>query len=153
MRKTILAVLAAHVLTAGAVSPPRVVAAARLVRVKVDEANLRSGPSTAAETLRPAYENEPLQVLSRRGQWLRVSDFQGTPAWIYAPLTDSRPAVVVEADVANLRAGPGRGHEVLYTAERWTTFLVLTQRGSWIRVRHADGPEGWIHGTLLWGDP
>jgi SH3-like domain-containing protein len=81
-----------------------------------------------------------------------VSDFQGDRAWIYAPLTDSRPAVVVEADVANVRAGPGRRHEVLYTAERWTTFLVLNQRGGWVRVRHTNGAEGWIHETLLWGD-
>jgi SH3-like domain-containing protein len=152
MRMTMLAVCAAHVLVGGFVPLPLAIAAPDLVRVKVDEANLRNGPSTAAETLREAYENEPLQIVGRRGQWLHVSDFQGDRAWIYAPLTDSRPAVVVEADVANVRAGPGRRHEVLYTAERWTTFLVLNQRGGWVRVRHTNGAEGWIHETLLWGD-
>jgi SH3-like domain-containing protein len=147
-----LAVCATHVLMGGFALASPAIAGPDLVRVKVDEANLRSGPSTATETLREAYENEPFQVLGRQGHWLHVSDFQGEQAWIYAPLTDSRPAVVVEADVANVRAGPGRSHEVLYTAERWTTFLVLNQRRGWVRVRHADGAEGWIHETLLWGD-
>jgi len=150
MKMTML--VAIHVLIGVFVPFSPATAATDLVRVKVDEANLRSGPTTTTETLRRAYENEPLQVLGRRGQWLHVNDFQGERAWIYAPLTDDRPAVVVDAAVANMRAGPGRSHEVLYTAKRATTFLVLEERGGWVRVQHADGAEGWVHEMLLWGD-
>jgi len=27
---------------------------------------------------------------------------------------------------------------------------VLTRKGNWIQVRHADGDKGWIHKSLVW---
>jgi len=29
-------------------------------------------------------------------------------------------------------------------------FKVLTRKGNWIQVRHADGDKGWIHKSLVW---
>lgn len=126
--------------------------AERFVRVKVDTANLRMGPSLSAEPVRYAYENEPLQVVVRQGEWLQVRDFEGDSAWIYGPLTDGRPAVVVTRPLINVRARPGTDHPVVFTAERAVNLLVLDRTGRWLHVRHEVG-HGWVHDSLVWGDP
>jgi SH3-like domain-containing protein len=122
------------------------------VRVKVDTANLRTGPSLEADSVRYAFENEPLRVVARQGEWLRVRDFEGHSAWIYASLTDRRPAVVVTRGIANVRARPGTSHPVVFTAERAVNLLVLDRTGRWLHVRHEVG-EGWVHDSLVWGVP
>jgi SH3-like domain-containing protein len=126
--------------------------AQRFVRVKVDVANLRARPSPTAEQIRSAHENEPLHVVGRQGRWLEVRDVAGEAAWIYAPLTDGRPAVVVVRDVVNVRERPGTGHPIAFTAERGVNLLVLERAGRWLHVQHDVG-EGWLHDSLVWGSP
>lgn len=124
--------------------------AARFVRVKVDVANLRARPSPASERVRSAFQNEPLHVVGRQGQWFQVRDVAGEAGWIYAPLTDDRQAVVVVRDVVNVREQPGAGHPVVFTAERGVSLLVLEHAGRWLRVEHEVG-VGWLHDSLVWG--
>jgi SH3-like domain-containing protein len=120
--------------------------------VKVDVANLRARPSATAERVRSAHENEPLHVVGQRGQWLEVRDIAGEAAWVYAPLTDGRPAVVVVRDVVNVRERPGTEHPIAFTAERGVNLLVLERAGRWLHVQHDVG-EGWLHDSLVWGLP
>jgi SH3-like domain-containing protein len=127
-------------------------ASAQFVRVKVDRANLREDPVLSATPLRYAYENEPLRVVGHDGEWLHVQDYEGDSAWIYAPLTDRRPAVVVVRSLVNVRAQPGTDHPVAFTAERGVNLLVLERRGPWLRVEHEVG-RGWVHDSLVWGGP
>lgn len=140
-------------LGAAAVPAPEVDAGPqRFVRVKVDVANLRARPSPTADLIRSAYENEPFHVVGRREQWLAVRDVAGNAAWIYAPLTDRRPAVVVVPDVVNVRERPGTQHPIAFTAERGVNLLVLERAGRWLQVQHDVG-EGWVHDSLVWGAP
>lgn len=125
----------------------------RFVRVKVDTANMREGPGTRYTLLWQVAENFPLRVVSERKKWLKTEDFLGAEGWIYAPLTDTKPAVVVEADRANIRSGPGTNHPVRFTAEWGTSFRLLGRKGKWVEVEHADGSGGWIHEKLVWGSP
>lgn len=125
---------------------------ADFVRVKVAVANVRSGPGTETDRLLVAYRNEPLQVIARRSTWLQVLTFDGRRGWIHRPLTDGKAAVVVNDAKVNMRAGPGTDHEILFTAERGTCFVVLGQKGPWLDVEHDNGDRGWIHGSLVWGD-
>ena len=124
----------------------------RFVRVKVDVANLRARPTPTAERIRSAHENEPLHVVGRQGRWLEVRDVAGEAAWIYAPLTDGRTAVVVVRDVVNVRERPGTGHPIAFTAERGVNLLVVERAGRWLHVQHDVG-EGWLHDSLVWGSP
>jgi SH3-like domain-containing protein len=120
------------------------------VRVKVETANLRTGPTVDAEPSRYAHENEPLRVVARQGDWFQVSDFEGQSGWIYEHLTDRRPAVVVTRDLVNVREQPGTSFPIVFTAERAVNFLVLNRSGSWLHVRHDVG-DGWVHDSLVWG--
>ena len=121
------------------------------VRVMVETANVREGPGTRFDRSWQAYENYPLKVVGRRGDWLKTVDFEGYEGWIHAPLTDRQPAVVVKNEWANIRSGPGTKHPVAFTAERGVAFLLLGTRGNWLKVEHADGDDGWIHKSLVWG--
>jgi SH3-like domain-containing protein len=122
----------------------------RIVRVKVNVAHLRARPSATAEKVRDAYENEPLRVVGWRGRWLEVRDAAGNAAWIFAPLIDGRPAIVVRGDVVNVREGPGTEHPIAFMAERGVNLLVLDRAGRWLHVRHDVG-DGWLHDSLAWG--
>jgi SH3-like domain-containing protein len=143
----LLVVLAAAARTEEAEAGPR-----RFVRVKVGAANLRARPSPTAEQIRYAYENEPLHVVGQQGRWLEVRGAAGDAAWIFAPLTDGRPAVVVIRDVVNVRERPGTGHPIAFTAERGVNLRVLGRDGRWLHVQHEVG-EGWVHDSLVWGPP
>jgi len=125
--------------------------AADIVRVKVKQANLRSGPGTKFEKMWNAPMNYPYQVVERKGKWLKVQDFSGYEDWIYGPLTDESPAVVVKVKQANIRKGSSTNDEIVFTADMGVPFLVLDKKGDWLRVRHEDGDEGWIYQNLIWG--
>lgn len=126
-------------------------AAGEIVRVKVKIANIRAGPGTRFERVWRAPQNYPYRVIKRQGRWLKVRDFYGYEEWIYGPLTDRKPAVLVKVKRANIRKGPGTNHPVLFKADRGVAFLVLEKKGKWLKVHHADGNDGWIFGKLVWG--
>lgn len=132
---------------------PAVVRAAAYVRVKAQVANVREGPGTRFSRLWRGYENDPLEVVGREGRWLKVEDFEGHGGWIYARLTDGRPAVIVNnvKTWANIRSGPGLEYPVTFTADRGVSFRVVGKRGDWLRIQHADGDRGWIAQSLVWG--
>jgi SH3-like domain-containing protein len=144
--------LLALLLSGAALWPSGAMAEAeRFVRVRVEAANLREGPSRGTDQVRYAFESEPLQVVARRGAWLQVRDFDGRPAWIYEPLTDRRPSVVVTRDLINVRARPGTDQPIVFTAERSVNLLLLGRDGEWLHVEHEIG-KGWVHESLVWGD-
>lgn len=122
------------------------------VRVKVEIANVREGPGTSFSRLWRAYENDPLKVVERKGEWLSVEDFEGMKGWIYSPLTDTQPAVIVKAvkEWANVRSGPGSKHSVAFRADRGVSFRLLDKKGKWLHIQHADGDKGWVHASLVW---
>lgn len=122
------------------------------VRVKVGIANVRNGPSTKTSILRRAYEDDPLQVLTRKGAWLKVRDFEGYVGWVHVSLTDAESAVIVTASRANIRSGPGTSHPVISTAEYGLAFPVVRDAGRWVEVELGDGSRGWVHESLVWGN-
>ncbi|MFW6052665.1 MAG: SH3 domain-containing protein [Desulfosalsimonas sp.] len=57
--------------------------------------------------------------------------------------------MVVSADVANVRIGPGAEHEKLWKVERNTPILVLDSEGEWYRFEDFEGDRGYIHKDLV----
>lgn len=144
MRRFILFVILCLMLCAGE-------AAAKRLAVSVDKANMRSGPGTNHEILWSAGKYYPVDTLKKSGSWYKIRDFEGDEAWIHASLLKKIPAVIVKAPLVNVRENPGTGFRILFQAEKGVSFKRVAKKGSWFKVKHADGEVGWIHKSLVWG--
>ncbi len=127
------------------------VASAKRLAVNTAKANVRSGPGTNHEILWTAGKYYPVDIIKQQGNWYRIRDFEGDQGWIYRSLVKKIPAVIVKASIANVRKGAGTKYSVLFQAEKGVSFRLLKKSGKWFNVRHADGEEGWIHSSLVWG--
>ena len=130
---------------------PGVATASEVVRIKSKTANVRSGPGTRFKKVWTAPQNYPYRVIKRKGRWLKVRDYEGYKDWVHKGLTDGKHAVIVKVKSANIRKGPSTDQPAIFTADKGVPFLVVGKKGSWLKVRHADGDEGWIARKLLWG--
>ena len=121
------------------------------VSIKGSAVNVREQPTTRSATLWEMGSGYPLQVTQRKGQWLRVKDYEATLGWVFAPLTHKAPHMVVTSRTANLRAGPGTQHRRVAQLEQHEVVKTLKKSGSWAQVQREGGQKGWIARRLAWG--
>ncbi len=57
--------------------------------------------------------------------------------------------LTVSAPVANIRSGPGTGHNVLWKVEQYFPVLVIEKSGKWYRFEDFEGDKGWVHQSLV----
>lgn len=139
-------------LATAALTLPVAAHAANYVSVRGATVNVREQPSTSAPVLWKLDRGYPLKIRQKKGQWLKVADFEATLGWIYAPLTSSTPHRIVTAPKARLRAGPGTGHRILATMQQNEILRTLGTRGGWVHVRRAlNAQKGWVAKRLTWG--
>ena len=141
--------IALGALTAGLL--PALAQAQEFVSIKGTTVNVREQPNTRSATLWELSKGYPLQVTQRKGQWLRVKDFEGPMGWVHAPLTSKSPHMVVTSRTANLRAGPGTQHRRVGRLEQHEVVKTLKKSGSWAQVQREGGQKGWIARRLAWG--
>ncbi|WP_101049660.1 SH3 domain-containing protein [Macromonas nakdongensis] len=126
--------------------------AQELVSVRNPSVNLRAGPGTDTEVLWKLTQGYPLQVLEKRGDWLRVQDFEGDGGWIARSVTSDARHHVVKATRLNLRAGPGTEHPVVGQAVYGDVLRTAVRQGDWVQLQ---APQGggtvWAASDLLWG--
>ncbi len=113
--------------------------------------NMRTGPGLNHPANWTVTRGYPFQVIQRKGGWLQVRDFENDRAWISRSLTNKVPHRVVKSTTANLRSTPSTRARVVLKAGYGDVLRTLEQRGSWTKVRHEDGPVGWIATRLTWG--
>jgi SH3-like domain-containing protein len=63
--------------------------------------------------------------------------------------TANAERLAVSAPVANIRSGPGTGHNVLWKVERYFPLLVIQKSGAWYRFQDFEGDKGWVHASLV----
>ena len=66
-----------------------------------------------------------------------------------APLPAGNTAVVVNARWLNVRATPESGDNVISVAHGGEIVTLLGHHGGWIKVRQANGAEGWVGSSYL----
>ena len=126
-------------------------ASAERLSVAGEVANVRSGPGTDHEILWSVGKYYPVDVIKKSGSWYQISDFEGDIGWIHESLLKDTPAVVVKDSLVNVRQGPGTNFKVLFQAEKGVSLKCLEEKKEWLKVKHADGEEGWIYKGLVWG--
>lgn len=125
--------------------------AQQMVSVKGSVLNMREGPGTRSQVLWELKQGYPLQVVERRGRWLKVRDFESDQGWVAASLTGRQPHHVVKASVAHVRSGPGTQHPIVGKAEYGELVRTREKRAGWVKVTRTEGASGWIARRLLWG--
>ncbi|WP_284152419.1 SH3 domain-containing protein [Desulfofustis limnaeus] len=129
---------------------------AEMVSVSGDNVNLRTGPSTTSPVRWRYGSGFPLQVLEKKGEWLKVQDFENDTGWLHKSLTAGTGHMIVKVNKGsdekiNIRSGPGTNHKVVGMAHYGVVFRTIEQKNGWALVRHESGLEGWILRSLLWG--
>jgi SH3-like domain-containing protein len=122
-----------------------------MVSVNRAEANMRSGASNKHSVLWALSKGYPLEVTSRKGNWLKVRDFENDTGWVYRPSVAKKPHVIVKAGVANVRSAPSTSSRILGKAERGEVLRTVEHRNQWVRVQRESGVKGWISRGLVWG--
>ncbi len=142
----------AAVLSAGLLLTAAATASAQsFVSIKGSSVNVRETPSTRSDTLWELGSGYPLQVVQRKGSWLRVRDYESTLGWVYAPLTAKTPHMVVTGASAQLRAGPGTRHKVVGKLQHLEVVRTLKKTDGWAHVQRESGQKGWVARRLAWG--
>lgn len=126
-------------------------AAQQMVSVKGNKLNMRDGPGTHTQVLWELKQGYPLQVMERRGRWLKVQDFEKDQGWVATSLTGQQPHHIVKASVANVRSGPGTRFRVVGKAEYGELLKTREKRAGWVKVTRETGASGWVARQLLWG--
>ena len=125
--------------------------AREMVSVDRNEANMRSGAGTGHEITWVLARGYPLQVVGRKGKWLKVRDFENDEGWVYRSLTGRTPHMIVKSQVANIRSGPGTRNRIVGKAEYGEVLRTVRHGSGWVMIRTENGLSGWVARSLLWG--
>ena len=127
------------------------VQAREMVSVQRAEVNLRAGAGTQHEALWVLSRGYPLEVTGRKGQWLKVRDYEASLGWVHAPLTSKTPHRVVTARSANLRASASGNAKIVGKLQQHEIVRTLQNSGTWAQVKTSSGKTGWVAKNLTWG--
>lgn len=130
---------------------PVVCPAGQRVSVNVETANVRTGPGPKYDIVWKGVEKYyPLVVLDQVDTWYYVKDFESDTGWISKKLVDQTETVITIRERSSVRKGPGSKEPLAFVVDSGVPFRVVTRKGEWIQVQHADGDKGWLHKSLVW---
>lgn len=113
---------------------------------------LYDAPSVKADRLFVASRGYPFEVLVRLDQWTKVRDISGEVAWVENRALGTQRTVMVNVAVADVRAAPDGQSALVFEALSQVLLEVLEPPAQgWVRVRHRDGPAGYVRVAHLWG--
>jgi SH3-like domain-containing protein len=128
------------------------VQAADFLSVGENAAVLYDAPSREAKPLYVVSRHYPLEVIVNLEAWVKVRDQAGALSWIERKLLTDQRMVVVVAPSAEARQRPEDGAPVAFVAAQNVALELLgVAPGGWLRVRHADGANGYLRANLVWG--
>jgi SH3-like domain-containing protein len=113
---------------------------------------LYDAPSRAAKPLYVVSRQYPLEVIVNLEAWVKVRDASGALTWVERKALVEQRTVVITAASAEARARPEDGAPVTFVAAQNVVLELLGMvPGGWLRVRHADGANGYLRSSLVWG--
>lgn len=126
--------------------------AAEFLSVGEPVAVLYDAPSRNAKPLYVVSRDYPVEVVVNLEAWVKVRDHTGALSWVERRLLTDRRMVVVTAPSAEARVRPEDGAPVAFVAAQNVALeLIGFVPGGWLRVRHADGANGYLPASMVWG--
>lgn len=129
---------------------------AKMGSVVGDKVQLRTGPGTKYTAKWQYGDGFPLKIITKKGNWLKVSDFENDTGWIFKKYISKTPHMIVKVNKGktrkiNIRSGPGTKFKIVGQAYYGVVFTTISQKSGWAKVKHDSGLTGWIKRSLLWG--
>jgi SH3-like domain-containing protein len=126
-------------------------AQAEMVSISRAKVNMRSGPGEKYPLKWQLGAGYPLKVISRQGNWLKVTDYEKDTGWVHKKLTAKTPYLVVKVEKTIIRKEPGKNQRIVGNATRGVVLRTLKHKKGWVQVKHESGLTGWIQRDTLWG--
>jgi len=121
------------------------------VSVKKDNVNVRTGPGTKFPVAMELFKGYPLKVLEKKGDWLKIDDFENDKGWIFSALVEPGTTVIVNGKKSvNMRSKPSTTASIVASVDRGVVLTKVATKGKWVKVKHSQGTVGWIYSPLLW---
>ncbi len=127
-----------------------------IMSVKGDNVHFRTGPGVNYPIKWVYSDGLPVQVLERKGDWVKVRDFEDDSGWLNKAFLTAQLHAVVKAnrfndESINIRSEPSSDSKIVGVAYYGVVFKVLELHSGWVKVQHKTGLTGWISSFLLWG--
>ncbi len=124
---------------------------AEMVSISRAKAKMHTAPGEKYPTKFELGVGYPLKVISRQGNWLKVTDFEEDGGWVNAKQVSKTPYMIVEDKKTILRNGPGENQRVVGNANRGVVLRTIKHKNGWVQVKHESGLTGWVERDTLWG--
>lgn len=117
-----------------------------------EAAVLYDAPSQKAKPLFVIAPGTPVEVIVSLDTWVKVRDLKGDLAWIERGQLADKHTLQVRAEGAQIRAEANDAAKLAFEAEA-DVLLEFVEAGppGWVKVRHRDGPQGFVKSTQIWG--
>ena len=126
--------------------------AAEFRSVAESAAVLYDAPSAKAKKLYVVSHGYPVEVVVVVEGWSKVRDASGELTWIESKLLSEKRTVVVRMPLAQVREAADDNAPVAFQAQQNVLLELMEVSGSgWLRVRHRDGPTGFVRVAQVWG--
>lgn len=127
-------------------------AAADFRSVGEDAVVLYDAPSRAATPMWVVSRDYPLEVIVNLEAWVKVRDHAGALSWVEKRQLSDKRTVLVTLPSVEVRSRPDAQAPLAFVAAQNVALELLgTAPGGWLRVRHADGANGYLRATQVWG--
>lgn len=113
---------------------------------------LYDAPSSAADKVGIVSSGYPLEKIVSTAGWIKVRDETGKLAWVEESVLGSRRTLLVSAQTAQVMEKPAETAPVRFRVSRNVVLdLLQLEQGGWVKVRHANGQEGYLKIQDVWG--
>ena len=109
-------------------------------------------PSQKARPLFIIARDTPVEVVVGLEGWVKVRDVVGDLAWVERKSLAEKRTLIVTARSAEVRSQADDGAPLVFAAEK-DVLLEFVEPGppGWAKVRHRDGPSGFVRANQVWG--
>ena len=90
----------------------------------------------------------PVPTPSKKNKFFLFSFFLFFTLVMFLFQQETVEALCVKDKKANLRSGPGKHNEKLWTVLKYMPFRQVGREGKWLRVKDLDGDVYWIYRTI-----
>jgi hypothetical protein len=109
-------------------------------------------PSPQGRKLFRLRPGTPVEVIVNQDGWVRVREPGGALTWVEQHALNSRRTLIVTVERATIRREPQASASPAFEAVRNVVLEIVAPPAlGWVRVRHAEGLEGYVHASEVWG--